>query len=159
MLNCLKGYKRCIHISQHILDFVHYKKTRFTMEQPFMLPILYCQYHSCWCPGYLRNQGISRHGIDQISWNIPSLASEDLSCYLDYAVIILLRLFTEDLLLQFGLFLVWQHVVREQIFAIHIVQLPSSLASLKKYSDVEISGETALWWNCPRKLALNGTGP
>ena len=34
------------------------------MEQPYMLPILYCQYHACWCPGDLSRQGISRHGID-----------------------------------------------------------------------------------------------
>ena len=43
-----------------------------------MLPILCCQYHVCWCPGDWRSQGISRHGIDQIGWNIPSLASEEL---------------------------------------------------------------------------------
>ena len=48
------------------------------MEQPYILPILYCQYHVCWCPGDLRSQGISRHGINQISWNITSLASEEL---------------------------------------------------------------------------------
>ena len=67
MLNCFEDYKRCIHVLYHILDFVQRKKTRFTMEQPYMLPILYCQYHSCWCPGDLRSQGISRNGIDQIS--------------------------------------------------------------------------------------------
>ena len=37
---------------------------RFTIEQLYMLPILYCQYHSYWCPGSLSRQGISRHGID-----------------------------------------------------------------------------------------------
>ena len=47
------------------------------MQQPYMLPILYCSYHSCWCPGDLRSQCISRHGIDQISQNISSLASEE----------------------------------------------------------------------------------
>ena len=46
------------------------------MELPYMLPILYSQYHVCWGPGDLRSQGISTHGIDQISWNILSLASE-----------------------------------------------------------------------------------
>ena len=39
-----------------------------------MLPIPY----SCWWPGDLRSQGISRHGIDQISQNISSLAEEEL---------------------------------------------------------------------------------
>ena len=24
------------------------------------------QFHSCWCPGDFRSQGISRHGIDSI---------------------------------------------------------------------------------------------
>ena len=63
MLNCFKDYKRRIHISYRILDFVQQRKTRFTMEQPYLLPILYCQYHACWCPGNLRSQGISRHGM------------------------------------------------------------------------------------------------
>ena len=40
------------------------------MEQPHMLPVLYCQYHAYWC------QETSRQGIDQISRNISSLASE-----------------------------------------------------------------------------------
>ena len=47
---------------------------KFTMEQHYMLPVLYCQYHAYWS-----RQGISRHGIDQISQNIPSLASEELT--------------------------------------------------------------------------------
>ena len=38
MLNYLKDYKICIHISYHILDFVQLKKTKFTMAQPYMLP-------------------------------------------------------------------------------------------------------------------------
>ena len=79
MLNCWKDYKRCIHSLYHILDFVQQKKNRFIIKQPHMLPILYYQYHVSWCPGNLRNQGISRHGIDQISWNISSLASEELT--------------------------------------------------------------------------------
>ena len=53
-----------IHISYHILDFVQRKKTKFTMEQPYMLPVLYYQYHGCWCSVDLRSQGISRQGID-----------------------------------------------------------------------------------------------
>ena len=51
------------------------------MEQLYMLPILYCQYmyYACWCPGNLRSQGTSRYDIDQISWNILSLASGELT--------------------------------------------------------------------------------
>ena len=78
MLNCLKDYKRCIHILYHISEFVQQKKTNFTMGQPYMLLIPYCQYHACWCLVDSRSQGISRHDIDQISQNIPSLASEEL---------------------------------------------------------------------------------
>ena len=48
------------------------------MKQPYMLPILYYQYHACWWPGDLRSHGISRLGIDQISQKILSLASEEL---------------------------------------------------------------------------------
>ena len=43
------------------------RRPRFTMEQPYMLPILCCQHHSCCCPGDLKCQSISRHGIDHIS--------------------------------------------------------------------------------------------
>ena len=160
MLDGFKDDKICVHISYHILDFIQQKETKFTMEQPYMLPILSCQYHACWYPGdlthwgrvthicvnkltiigsdiglspgrrqaiiwtndrilligplgtkfseilsgiqtfsfkkihlnmsfakwrlfclglnVLRSQGISRHCIDQISQNIPSLASEEL---------------------------------------------------------------------------------
>ena len=78
MLNSFKDYERCFHIFHHILGFVQ-QKTKFTMEQPYMLSILYCQYHACWCLGDLRSQGISRHGINQIIWNIPSLVSEELT--------------------------------------------------------------------------------
>ena len=79
MLHFLKVYKRYLHISYHTLDFVQQKKTKFIMEQPYMLPILYCQYYACWCPGDFRSQGISSHGIDQISQNIPSPAKEELT--------------------------------------------------------------------------------
>ena len=41
--------------------------------------ILYWPYLTCWCPGDLRRQGISRHGIDQISQDIPSRASDEFS--------------------------------------------------------------------------------
>ena len=64
MLNYFKGHKTCIHILYHSFDFVQQKKTKITMEQPYMLPILCSQYHSCWCPGDLSCQGIGRHGID-----------------------------------------------------------------------------------------------
>ena len=46
-------------------------------SNPYMLPILYCQYHACWCPGDLRSQGISRHDINPQSRNILSLATEE----------------------------------------------------------------------------------
>ena len=64
-----------VFTSHPILDFVQQKRTKLTMELIYMLPILYCQYYACWCPGDFRSQGTSRHGIDQISWNIPTLAS------------------------------------------------------------------------------------
>ena len=78
MLNWFKDYKRYIHISS-ILDFVWQKKIKFIMGQPHInvLPTLYCQYHSCWCPGDFRSRGISRHGIDQISQTILFLAWEE----------------------------------------------------------------------------------
>ena len=58
---------------------VFFSKSLFTVEQPYMLPILYWSYLTCWCPGDLRSQGISRHGIDQISQDIPSRASDEFS--------------------------------------------------------------------------------
>ena len=61
-----------------MFDFVQQKKTKFTMELPYMLPILQCQYHACWCPGILWSQGISRHGIDQLTRKILPLASAEL---------------------------------------------------------------------------------
>ena len=78
-LNWLKDYERCIPIAYHISDFVQQVKTKCTMQQPYMLPILYSQYHACWCPGDSRSQGISGHGIDHIRRNIPSLATEELT--------------------------------------------------------------------------------
>ena len=74
MLSCFKNYGRYIHISYHILDFVQQKRTKFTVEQPYMLHILYCQYHIC----SSCRQGISSHGIDPQSRNILSRASEEL---------------------------------------------------------------------------------
>ena len=46
MLNCFADYKRFIHISCHILDYVEQKKIKFTMEQPYMFPFLCWQYHA-----------------------------------------------------------------------------------------------------------------
>ena len=48
------------------------------MEQPWMLPILHCHYHACWCPDNWRSQGINRHSIDSQRWNILSPALEEL---------------------------------------------------------------------------------
>ena len=76
ILNCFKDYKRRIHTSYHILGFVE-QKIKFTMEQ--LLSILFCQCNACWWPGDLRSQGTSWHDIDQISRNISSLASEELT--------------------------------------------------------------------------------
>ena len=67
------------HIISWIL-FIRRRPNSQSREQPYMLLILYCQYHAWWCPGSLGRQGISRHGIDEISWNIPSLASEEFIC-------------------------------------------------------------------------------
>ena len=36
------------------------------LEQQYMLSVLHNQYHVCWCTGYLRSQGINRHGIDSL---------------------------------------------------------------------------------------------
>ena len=58
-LNYIKDYN-----INHILDFVPQKKTRLIMREPYMLPIRCCQYHSCWCPGDLRSQGISKYCSD-----------------------------------------------------------------------------------------------
>ena len=78
VLNCFEDYKRCIRISYHILDFIQQNKIKFTMEKPYVLPILYCQCHACWCTGDFKSQCISRQGIDFQSQNIPSLAWEEL---------------------------------------------------------------------------------
>ena len=77
MLNCSKDYKRYFHISYHILDFVQ-QKAKFTMVQPYMLPILYCQYHACWYPRDLRSQGIIRHCIAVMKLSGRALALGDL---------------------------------------------------------------------------------
>ena len=78
-LKCFKDYKSSIHILYFILDFSQQNEIKFTMLQPYLLHILYCQYHSCWCFGDFRSQGINRHGIDGISQNILTLASEELT--------------------------------------------------------------------------------
>ena len=75
MLDCFKDDKRCLHISYHILDFVHQKENRFTIEQPYMLPILYYQYHACWCSGDYRSHNFSKHDIDppMLEYSISSI--------------------------------------------------------------------------------------
>ena len=74
MLNHFVDYKRFIHISYHILEFVQQKKTKLAMEQCYILHI-YCQYHVCWCPGDCRSQGISRNYIDppKLQYSISSI--------------------------------------------------------------------------------------
>ena len=42
MLSCFEDYKKCIHILYHIYGFIQQKETKFTMEQPYLLPILHC---------------------------------------------------------------------------------------------------------------------
>ena len=37
------------------------------MKQPYIMPTLYCQYHSFLYPGHLKNQGTSTHDKDQIT--------------------------------------------------------------------------------------------
>ena len=39
-----------------------------------MLSVLHGQYHTCWCSGNFRSQGISMHGIDPQSPNINSFS-------------------------------------------------------------------------------------
>ena len=72
MPNCFKDYKKKhSQFASYLGSCATEKKNKFTVEQR----ILFCQYHVCW----LRGQGISRNDINQISRNIPSLASEDLT--------------------------------------------------------------------------------
>ena len=59
-----------------MFDFVQQEKVKFSMEHPYMLPIVYCQHYDCWCPGDLRSQIMNRHGFDHGYRYIPSLASE-----------------------------------------------------------------------------------
>ena len=61
MLNCFENYKRCVHISYHILDF-HNGATPYVAFHILWIPC-------CWCPGDLR------------SWNIPSPASVQLTLW------------------------------------------------------------------------------
>ena len=51
--------------TQHIAYTTHYLH--------YTLPILYCQCHISWCLGDLKNHRITKHSIDQINQNIPSL--------------------------------------------------------------------------------------
>ena len=78
MLNCFKDRKRCIHILCHILHFIQQMKIKFTMEQPYLLTVLYCQYHVCWCSGDYSYQGINRHDIDHQKVEFLSPAWDEL---------------------------------------------------------------------------------
>ena len=53
-VSCFDDYELCIHSSCHNLGFVQQKKTKFTMEQPDMLPILYSKLCAYWCSGDTR---------------------------------------------------------------------------------------------------------
>ena len=61
-----------------------------------MLSVLHSQYRACWCSGDFRSQGISRHGIDPKSRNIPSPASEELTS-VDFVCFYSLLFFTLDI--------------------------------------------------------------
>ena len=67
-------------IKSHVISYLGIcstEKFKFIIKQPYMLIVLYCQYHVPCCPGDFVSQGISRHGIGEKSRNIPSLASEE----------------------------------------------------------------------------------
>ena len=74
---------KCIHISYHILEFVQQKKIKCRMESSLHVAyaVLSIPCRTCWCPRHSRSQDISRHGIDLLNQNIPSLASEGLKWY------------------------------------------------------------------------------
>ena len=42
MLNCFKDDQRYIHILYHVFALIQQNNTKFTVEQPYMLFILYC---------------------------------------------------------------------------------------------------------------------
>ena len=54
------------------------KLMQLSLEQQYS-SVLHSQCHACWCSGDLRSQGISKHGIDPQSGNIPFQASEELT--------------------------------------------------------------------------------
>ena len=78
MLSCFKDYKKFIHILDRILDLAWPKYMKLSLEQKYVLSVLYSKYHARWCSGDFKIQCISRHDIDPQSWNIPSPASEEL---------------------------------------------------------------------------------
>ena len=84
MLNCFKDYSRCIHISCHVSDFVQPKKTKFTMDQPYML----LNYPILTIPCLLMLWRLYEPGHHQAwywpqSRNIPSPASEEYTSLTD----------------------------------------------------------------------------
>ena len=90
MLNSLKKRKNIFTF--HIISWTLFNRRRLNSHQSNPTSCLYFQYHAFWCPGDLRCQGISRHGIDQKNWNIPSLASEEFR--LSYVCLILMIRFS-----------------------------------------------------------------
>ena len=78
MLNCFKDHKRCINIFSNQIGFW---STEHQIHNATFLCVAYptlsipCLLMPC---RLTESQGVSRHGIDQISWNVLSLTSEEL---------------------------------------------------------------------------------
>ena len=79
---CWIVLKIFINILNYVFDLAWPKKMKLILEQQCKLSVLHSQYHACWCPGDLRNQGINLHGVDPQSWSILSPASEALISYI-----------------------------------------------------------------------------
>ena len=74
---CPLSPQKADELNLSLLEFVQQEMTKFTMEQPYMLPILHWQCHACWCSGDFRSHGITRHGI--ITSNT---VAQDLPCHI-----------------------------------------------------------------------------
>ena len=64
-----KFFRGNINIFLHFVSFLHIDTTQVFEILPQIdknLPILHSQYYGCWCPGDVRSQGISSHGIDLV---------------------------------------------------------------------------------------------
>ena len=103
MLNCFKDHKICIHILHHIFDFFQQRKTRFTMEQPYMLPILYMYFHMSFLlmSWWLKEpaQDIRGHGIDPAKpeCHVSSIRRVEIYFFLKQAVFLCFFCFISDL--------------------------------------------------------------